>query len=119
MDFLTRKPLLLCVDDEKPALTIRKMVLEKNGFDVVTATNSVEALEVFRTHAISLVMADHLLGHESGLELAAALKRLNPFIPIVLLSGLPPDSMDNLDCFICKGEGPSHVISILRDLLSR
>lgn len=120
MDIGNRKPpLLLCVDDEKPALSLRKLVLEHNGFCVLVAENSAQALELFRDHPVALVMADHLLGSESGLQLAAELKRLKPHIPVVLLSGMPPDSMDNIDCFISKGEEPRIVFSILRDLLRR
>ena len=94
------------------------MVLEKNGFDVLTATNSIEAVEAFKTHPISLVIADHLLGHESGLELAAALKHINPFVPIVLLSGLPPTAWRILTALYARGKDRKRM-SILRDLLHR
>lgn len=120
MDVENRQPpLLLCVDDEKPGLTLRKQVLEHNGFRVLVAEDSVQALELFRRHPVSLVMADHLLGSESGVRLAADFKRLKPWIPVVLLSGMPPESMENIDCFISKGEEPRFILSLIRDLLRR
>ncbi len=111
--------LLLCVDDEKPALTLRKLVLERTGYRVLVAENSAEALELFKSNPVSLVLADHLLGSESGLLLARDLKRLKPQVPIVLLSGMAPESMENLDCFIWKGEEPKQILRILDDLLNR
>ena len=54
MDVENRQPpLLLCVDDENPALTLRKLVLEHNGFRVLVAGNTAQALEMFRQHPLS------------------------------------------------------------------
>jgi two-component system C4-dicarboxylate transport response regulator DctD len=113
------KPLLLCVDDEKPALTLRKMVLEQNGYNVLTAIDCHAALDIVQKNAVSMVISDHMLGAESGIDLAADIKRLDPHIPIVILAGFPPDSMANVDCFILKGEDPRKILRILRDMLSQ
>ena len=95
------------------------MVLEQSGYSVLTAGNCAEALAICERHAVSLVITDHLLEHESELDLIADLKRLQPQLPVVMLSGMPPESMDNIDCFICKGEPIRSALSILRDLLNR
>ncbi|GAC1646371.1 MAG: response regulator [Acidobacteriaceae bacterium] len=114
-----QKHVVLCVDDEQPGLSLRKVVLEKCGYEVLTASNSSEALTLFQAHKVSMVIADHLLGNESGIELAGKLKRISPEIPIVLLAGAPPERMENIDCFILKGEPISYVLDILKDLLER
>lgn len=113
------KPWILCVDDGKPALTLRRMVLEHNGYRVLVAETCARALELFRTNPVNLVMTDHLLAGEDGLELAAEIKRLNPRVPLVLLSGSPPESMKDIDCFILKSEPIPKVLAILRNLLRR
>ncbi|GAC1652876.1 MAG: hypothetical protein NVS9B15_13450 [Acidobacteriaceae bacterium] len=51
-----KKPILLCVDDEQPTLSLRKVVLEKRGYEVLTAVNSAEALSLFRTRMVSMVI---------------------------------------------------------------
>ncbi|GAC1652870.1 MAG: hypothetical protein NVS9B15_13430 [Acidobacteriaceae bacterium] len=113
------RPLILCVDDEEAALTLRKMVLQKNGFEVLTATNSTDALQLMRENKVNMVVTDHLLGKESGVELAKEIKSLAPTIPVVLLSGLPPEHYEHVDCFISKGEPMTVVLSMLNDLLAR
>ena len=114
-----KQPLLLCVDDSKPALAIRQKVLETRGYQVLTAHNSGEALILFQTFTVDLVIADHLLGGELGTELAALMKQIDPHVPIVLLAGMPPESMRNIDCYIQKGEPTERMLLIIGDLLSR
>jgi CheY-like chemotaxis protein len=110
---------ILCVDDGKPALTLRKVVLEQNGYRVLIAETCAQALQLFQTNRVNLVLTDHLLATESGLELAAAIKRINPKVPIVLFSGMPPAEMNNVDCFILKSEPIETTLRILHDLLKR
>src|SRR5580704_15915270 len=50
--------IILCVDDEVTPLTIRKCVLEKAGFHVITAGSAKDALEILRTTNIDLVVSD-------------------------------------------------------------
>ena len=44
---MTRKPVILCVDDTLSVLEGRKMLLEATGYRVLTATNGKEAVQVF------------------------------------------------------------------------
>lgn len=110
---------LLCVDDEAPALALRKMVLERNGYTILTAANTQQAIELFKAHAVDLVVSDHLLGGELGTELAAELKRLKPKVPIILLAGAPPESLTNIDAFFLKGEPVERLLALFRALLAR
>src|SRR4029077_1732255 len=50
---------ILCIDDQELELSIRKMVLEKAGYAVFTAANTVQGAEIFNAHRIDLVMTDH------------------------------------------------------------
>jgi CheY-like chemotaxis protein len=113
------KPLLLCVDDIGPALSLRKLMLQSNGFEVLTAHDAAEALMLFGCKAIEIVVADHLLGHEDGITLAGEFKRLRPGVPVVMLSGSEPESFTNLDAFIEKGEPIATVVAGLRGLLAQ
>jgi CheY-like chemotaxis protein len=82
--------LLLLVDDELPFLSMTKEALEMNGYRVLTATDGVEAVAVFSAHRneIKGVFTDMLMPHMDGPAVIKVLKRLDPSVRIVALSGL-------------------------------
>ena len=109
---------ILCVDDEEPALQVRKMVLEAQGYRVLGASCAEAALELFCTNHVDLVITDHLLSTVTGTELARRMKQLKPTVPIALLTGLPepPEGAQHADCYLAKGgdlESLFHKISEL------
>jgi len=110
--------LILAVDDEKSGLYFRKLILEHAGHSVLSATNVEEAMQLFRSNAVVLVITDHLLGRKTGAEMAKEMKRLKPGVPIVLLSGTTsnPD-LDGADAFLSKTEGPEDLLAIVTNLL--
>jgi CheY-like chemotaxis protein len=78
---------ILLVDDNANGLKARKMVLEELGYDIVTASNGRDALEQFKPHAFDLVVTDYKMPYMDGIELIAALRKREPGLPIVLISG--------------------------------
>jgi len=68
---------------------------------------------------VSLVLSDHMLRGVTGTELAAELKKVRPNVPVVLHSGAPPATMENVDCFVLKGESVENFLAIIRDLVNR
>jgi PAS domain S-box-containing protein len=82
--------LLLLVDDELPFLSMTKEALEMNGYRVLTATDGVEAVAIFSAHRneIKGVFTDMLMPHMDGPAVIKVLKRLDPSVRIVALSGL-------------------------------
>lgn len=114
------KSTLLCVDDNQSALYVRKLVLEGAGYTVLVASDSATAMEVFSSSAIDLVVSDHFLQDTTGTELAAAMKKLKPEVPIVIISGAvePPDGMEYADLFICKADPPPQILQKISELLN-
>jgi CheY-like chemotaxis protein len=102
------KPVLLCVDDEEIPLMLRKLVLEKAGYDVVTASSAPKALEIVSSRHIDLVLSDHLMPGSTGAELARQIKSRLPELPVVLLSGVNevPSDAGYADLFLSKAVGP-------------
>src|SRR5438105_4699001 len=94
------KPLIHCVDDSETQLWLRAKVLEQNGYAVLKASSAAKAFQLLRANSISLVLSDHMLSDTSGLELARQIKRINPHVPVVIYSGTPPPTMQDVDCFI-------------------
>ena len=101
---------ILCVDDEPNSLTLRKLVLEKAGYRVLTAASLNQALEVLSSaDRIDLVLSDQLMPGGTGTELARQVKNRFPGLPVILISGvneIPPDA-ENADLFMSKVEGPA------------
>ena len=65
-------------------------MLEESGFDVVTAADGVEGVEVFRNHAarLSAVVLDINMPRMDGAEAFRQIHRLAPGLPVILTSGL-------------------------------
>ena len=102
---LSKTPVILCVDDDVPALALRCLVLSSAGYEVLTAADGAAALELFRCIRVDLVITDYWLPGRTGTQVAAEMKRLKPVIPIVLFSGLveAPLGSDCADLVITKG----------------
>jgi CheY-like chemotaxis protein len=112
---------ILCVDDEENSLKLRKLVLEKQGYEVVTATSAKQALDVLTTCTINLVLSDQLMPGGTGTELAKAIKSTRPHLPVVLISGvneIPADAA-HADLFLSKVEGPLSMCKKIADILSQ
>ena len=84
------KKVILCVDDNEQELSVLKFTLETNGYRVLAASGGQEAIAVFSTAPqIDLVLADTNMPQMSGIQLAERLKRLYPFVPMLLLGDAP------------------------------
>jgi CheY-like chemotaxis protein len=81
--------LILVVDDEKPVCELTSKILTRFGYNVVTASDGVEAIAAFVPQAadVRLLITDLDMPIVNGPALAAALRRLKPELPIVAMSG--------------------------------
>jgi len=106
---LKTRPVILCVDDEENSLLLRKLVLQKAGYVVLTATSGKEALRVTDSHSVDLILSDQLMPGMSGTELAQQVKAQFPRLPVVLISGINeiPAGAQVADAFLSKVEGPA------------
>ncbi len=79
---------LLLVDDDETFSRILARVLRRRGFEVTCASDSAEALTQAQASVPSHAIVDLRLGdQESGLQLIPALRKLNPAMRIVILTG--------------------------------
>jgi len=113
---------LLCVDDDPDGLRIRKLVLERAGYRVLTAASGEEAMSLIASRApdllIDLLITDQLLPSMLGTQLAAEAKRLCPELRVLILSGLfeSPDAA-HADGFLCKLDGPAALLERIPTML--
>lgn len=81
-------PHILVVDDDARLRDLLRQYLSENGFMVVTAADTAEARARLATLAFDLIVLDRMLPGESGLDLAAGLRRNNSRVPILMLTAM-------------------------------
>jgi len=82
------KPLVLVVDDEKSLVLIAERVLQKEGFDVITASNGVEGLKKAQENLPDVIVLDIVMPEMNGYEVCRKLQG-NPNtcnLPVIFLS---------------------------------
>jgi CheY-like chemotaxis protein len=113
------KTAILCVDDEEIPRTLRKLVLQKQGYEIVAASSGNEALAILATRDFDLVLTDQMMPGMLGTELTRQIKLATPAMPVVIISGvneLPTDA-SFADRFISKIEGPEALFSGIAEVL--
>jgi CheY-like chemotaxis protein len=111
--------LVLCVDDELIGLQVRKILLERAGYRVLTAPDGAAGLEVFAAEPVEVVVLDYSMPGMHGGEVATRMRQIKPEVPILLLSayiGLPPEVISVVDLYMIKGEGPPLLLQKLSSL---
>jgi CheY-like chemotaxis protein len=113
--------LVLCVDDEVVGLRVRKILLERAGYQVLTAVDGYTGLELFTSQPIEAVVLDYSMPGMHGGEVAKKMRQAKPGVPILLLSayvGLPDEVRSLVDVYMTKGEGAPALLDKLGNLLS-
>ncbi len=84
---------VLLVDDEEMIIDVVKRMLEKLGYEALTAMNGAEAIEIYQTHGdrVKLVILDMVMPKVSGGQTFDRLKQINPEIKVILCSGYSID----------------------------
>ena len=80
---------ILLVDDEQDLAEMGRNLLELLGYDVVSCTDSIEALKTFKNDpdSFDLVVTDQTMPMMSGMELAREIMKTRPQMPIFLCTG--------------------------------
>jgi DNA-binding NtrC family response regulator len=78
---------VLIIDDDESITMLLRMVLERNGYEVVTAGNGREGIKVFCANRPDLVISDILMPEMDGLEALKELRRMSPNLKLIAVSG--------------------------------
>jgi CheY-like chemotaxis protein len=93
---------ILLVDDEEILVDLGKQMLERLGYQVVSRTSSIEALEAFRANPkkFNLVITDMTMPNMTGETLSKKILAVRPDIPILLCTSfsetISPDKANAL-----------------------
>jgi CheY-like chemotaxis protein len=112
---------VLCIDDERTALQIRQELLESAGYRVIAAKSGVQGIRAFKSEPVHAVVLDYWMADMNGMQVAREIRKLNPSVPIVILSAydeLLDESLGVADIWIRKGEeDPRYLLTRLEQLL--
>jgi CheY-like chemotaxis protein len=112
---------VLCIDDEPTALQLRQTVLESAGYRVLAAKSGAQGIRLFASEPVHAVVLDYWMADMNGLQVAREIRKLNPSIPIIILSAygeLLDESLGLADLWIRKGEeDPQFLLERLDQLL--
>ena len=114
---------VLFVDDEPCMREIMAMLLNEEGYEVLTASDGIDALAQLRSATPDLIISDLSMPRMSGLELLSVVRSRFPAIPVIAISesyeirgSLPPGVM--ADTFYPKGRcNPDELLRTVADLI--
>lgn len=78
---------ILVVDDDGAVRSATQILLEANGFDVITVPDGMSAVNAVQAGQIDLAIVDLFMTGMDGLETAKALRKQCPRMPIITASG--------------------------------
>lgn len=116
---------LLWVDDEIELLKPYVIFLEKKEYEVVTATNGQDALDLCRERAFDLIFLDENMPGLSGLETLSMIKEINPTILVVMVTKSEEEDIMNqaigskIADYLIKPVNPNQIFLTLKKHLHK
>ena len=116
---------ILVVDDEEDMVFMLKATLEKQGFEVVTASDGEQALRVIKTSPPDLMIVDLTMPNMNGWRFSLKVREDERFktTPIIILSGLiegerPPEQHESGSIYIPKPFDIFKLMDKVKELLN-
>ena len=81
------KKRILIIDDEQQIRMMLRQAIEKAGFEVDDAPDGKEGIDCFKRKRADLVITDIIMPEKEGIETIMALRRLDPAVKIIAISG--------------------------------
>ena len=118
-----KRPRVLCVDDDPGIREFYETLFGTHGYEAVLAENGRHALKIFRSRKspIHAVITDYEMPEMSGPELAAELKRSDPSLPVIMVSGSQPvveEAPHFVDAALAKGASVTQILGEVEALLA-
>ncbi len=117
--------LLLWADDEMELLRPHLLFLEKKGYEVVTVTNGIDAIEECRKQTFDLVLLDEMMPGLTGLETLQRIKELQPTVPVVMVTKSEEENImnqavgQNIADYLIKPVNPNQILLTLKKLIHK
>lgn len=112
---------ILCIDDDPRVLETQCALLVEKGYAALIAKDGTTAIEIIRKCSVDAVVLDfHMIGM-NGNDVAAALMKEQPSVPVAIFSGSLNDVPEALkwyaDVLVNKSDGPESFLSAVKKLI--
>lgn len=115
-----KKERILWADDEIDLLNVYVIFLEEKGYEVVTATNGKDAIDLCRQESFDIIFLDENMPGLSGLETLSQLKEIVPDVPMVMITKSEEENIMNMAIgrkiadYLTKPVNPSQILLTLK-----
>lgn len=79
---------IIVVDDDVIMLQAIKNMLSDKGYSIFATTDAQDALDTIKEEHFDLIISDIMMPFKSGIELLSDIKKVNPTLPIIIISSL-------------------------------
>ena len=112
---------VLLVEDDDAVRRLGRVVLEQRGYTVVDARNAEEALHAASERPFDLLLTDLVMPNASGADLAVRLRRCQPSVRVLFMSGFTTDAehgrLDDIGALLPKPFTPTALAAKVREVL--
>jgi YesN/AraC family two-component response regulator len=117
---------ILIIDDEPQLLDMLGQTLEREGYDIVKASNGKEGIKLYRENPVDLIITDIIMPEKEGIETIFELRKDSPDLKIIAISGggrIEPDEYLDIaekigaDRTFAKPVARQDLLNAVRDLL--
>lgn len=115
---------VLLVEDDPALRRYLEIVLQRAGFEVLTAGDGLEAMKFLLSDSVDVVITDALMPNLDGYELCRFVRSSEHLahLPIILLSALDPknstDEAEQVDAFLAKPVSPEDLLNRITEVLA-
>lgn len=117
------KETILVIDDEPDFLASVATWLRMEGFDVLAASSGCKGVNMlqYAVHDIHVVLLDYRMPDLDGAETLRYLRRLNPHVKVIAVTGVEPESIpesfrSGTDCFVRKPFRQQDLLTAIRSV---
>ena len=114
---------ILWVDDEIEFLQPHILFLREKKYQVETASNADDALEIIRRKKVDLVLLDEMMPGRDGLTTLGEIKNLKPGVPVIMITKNEEESLmedaigSKVDDYLTKPVNPSQILMACKKFL--
>lgn len=111
---------ILWTDDEIELLKPHILFLQEKGYEVTTATNGKDAVELVRDKEFELIFLDENMPGMSGLETLNLIKGYNPLLPVVMITKSEEENImdeaigSRIDDYLIKPVNPKQILLTIK-----
>lgn len=80
-------PNILIIDDDNQFRTMLRKMVERNGYEVIEASDGKEGIKLYRKNPTDLIITDLIMPDKDGIETIQELRKDFPDVKIIAISG--------------------------------